>query len=201
MPDLIIAVLLGLVERLTESVSSWTSPDCIGNVCSHSSRSSSWTAFAGLRGWGLLALTTLPALILGAIAHGFIRAQLFDPKTVVIGLGVGGVAIPLVLGVLAHARMRSRGGSSSSSTSACQARGHLCIRPLWQRTCMSALETGSTTCTDDPECSRFRGETCRTSPSAFLVPRSARVLCVYLATFDQSLSLTTDYRRSRQAEE
>ena len=71
--------------------------------------------FAGLRGWGLLALTTLPARILGAIAHGSIRAQLFDPKTVVIGLGAGGVAIPLVLGVLAHARMRSRGGSSSSA--------------------------------------------------------------------------------------
>ena len=45
--------------------------------------------FAGRRGLGLLLLTTLPALVLGAVAHGFIQAHLFDPRTVAVGLGLG----------------------------------------------------------------------------------------------------------------
>jgi undecaprenyl-diphosphatase len=49
--------------------------------------------FAGMRGLCLLALTTLPALLFGALAHGYIKAHLFNALTVAIGLGVGGVAI------------------------------------------------------------------------------------------------------------
>jgi undecaprenyl-diphosphatase len=52
--------------------------------------------FAGRRGLGLLLLTTLPALVLGALSHSFIRSTLFDPRTVAVGLGLGGVAILLV---------------------------------------------------------------------------------------------------------
>jgi undecaprenyl-diphosphatase len=51
--------------------------------------------FAGRRGLGLLLLTTLPALVLGALTHQFIRSTLFDPRTVAVGLGLGGVAILL----------------------------------------------------------------------------------------------------------
>ncbi len=52
--------------------------------------------FAGRHGVGLLAVTTLPALIFGALAHSFIKTHLFSPATVAIGLGLGGVAILLV---------------------------------------------------------------------------------------------------------
>src|SRR5262249_40037922 len=51
------------------------------------------TGFIGLKGLLLLGLTTLPALALGAIAHGFIKAYLFTPATVAVGLGIGGVGI------------------------------------------------------------------------------------------------------------
>lgn len=53
------------------------------------------TGFAGWQGLGLLAVTTLPALVLGAAAHGLIRDYLFTPWTVAIGWGVGGVGILL----------------------------------------------------------------------------------------------------------
>jgi len=52
--------------------------------------------FAGWRGLGLLAVTTAPALVLGAAAHGFIKAHLFSPATVAIGLAVGAVWILVV---------------------------------------------------------------------------------------------------------
>lgn len=52
--------------------------------------------FGGRRGLLLLGLTTLPALVCGAAAHGFIKQYLFNPGTVALGLGVGGVAILLV---------------------------------------------------------------------------------------------------------
>lgn len=52
--------------------------------------------FAGLHGWILLGLTSLPALVLGAITHGAIKHYLFNPMTVAVGLGLGGIAILVV---------------------------------------------------------------------------------------------------------
>jgi len=51
---------------------------------------------AGINGLILLFLTTLPALLFGAVAHDFIKSHLFNSKTVALGLGVGGVAILLI---------------------------------------------------------------------------------------------------------
>lgn len=52
--------------------------------------------FQGWRGIGLLALTTLPALIAGKLAHGYIKEHLFSPLTVAIGLALGGLGLILV---------------------------------------------------------------------------------------------------------
>lgn len=51
--------------------------------------------FAGLRGCGLLALTSLPALASGYLLHDWIKATLFGPTTVAWALGIGGAAILL----------------------------------------------------------------------------------------------------------
>jgi undecaprenyl-diphosphatase len=51
---------------------------------------------AGPRGLILLGLTTLPALVFGAVTHRFIKAYLFTPATVALGLGIGGVGILLM---------------------------------------------------------------------------------------------------------
>lgn len=51
------------------------------------------SGFAGARGIGLLLVTTAPALVLGALLHGFIKTKLFTPLTVAAGLAVGGVWI------------------------------------------------------------------------------------------------------------
>src|SRR5208283_1431010 len=51
--------------------------------------------FSGWKGLSLLALTTLPAVIVGAAAHHFIKTYLFGPLTVAGALGIGGVAILL----------------------------------------------------------------------------------------------------------
>lgn len=47
------------------------------------------TGFAGPRGLALLALTTLPALVVGMAAHGYIKQYLFSPATVAVGLAAG----------------------------------------------------------------------------------------------------------------
>ena len=52
--------------------------------------------FAGRRGWVLLGLTTAPALFLGALFHDAITGNLFNPTTVALGWGIGGVAMILV---------------------------------------------------------------------------------------------------------
>jgi undecaprenyl-diphosphatase len=49
--------------------------------------------FSGRKGIMLLGLTTLPALVFGAVTHGFIKAYLFTPVTVALGLGIGGIGI------------------------------------------------------------------------------------------------------------
>lgn len=61
--------------------------------------------FAGPHGLALLGLTTLPALLLGGVAHGFIKAHLFNPMTVAIGLGIGGLGILLLERFLPEVRM------------------------------------------------------------------------------------------------
>jgi undecaprenyl-diphosphatase len=52
--------------------------------------------FSGLWGLLLLAITTFPAVIVGALGHSFIKDELFRPTTVAIGLEVGGIAILLI---------------------------------------------------------------------------------------------------------
>ena len=49
--------------------------------------------FSGWRGISFLALTTLPAVIVGALCHHFIKTYLFGPLTVAGALAVGGLAI------------------------------------------------------------------------------------------------------------
>ncbi len=53
------------------------------------------TGVQGRRGITLLAITTLPALICGFLLHDFIKTSLFNPTTVALALGVGGVLIIL----------------------------------------------------------------------------------------------------------
>lgn len=55
----------------------------------------SGTGFRGRNGIVLLLLTTLPGLVAGKLAHGFIKQHLFTPFTVAIGLAVGAVWILL----------------------------------------------------------------------------------------------------------
>lgn len=59
-------------------------------------RARSSGGFAGPRGCALLAVTTLPALLAGAVLHDLIKERLFGPATVAWALGAGGVAILLV---------------------------------------------------------------------------------------------------------
>ena len=47
--------------------------------------------FSGLRGLWWLALTTLPAVVLGGLFHSAIKARLFSPAVVTLALGVGGI--------------------------------------------------------------------------------------------------------------
>lgn len=52
--------------------------------------------FDGAQGRLALALTTFPALVVGALAHDLITQRLFNPVTVALGLGVGGVAMLII---------------------------------------------------------------------------------------------------------
>lgn len=52
--------------------------------------------FTGWRGLGLLAITTAPALVAGKLAHHYIKAHLFGPLTVAVGLAVGGLGLILI---------------------------------------------------------------------------------------------------------
>lgn len=54
-----------------------------------------YAGFSGVRGLTHLFLTTLPALALGAVAHGAIKHYLFSPSTVALALAVGAVGILL----------------------------------------------------------------------------------------------------------
>jgi undecaprenyl-diphosphatase len=52
--------------------------------------------FSGVRGLTMLAVTSLPILILGKLLEHTIKAHLFNPMTVSIALGVGGLALIMV---------------------------------------------------------------------------------------------------------
>ncbi|MCX7819097.1 MAG: undecaprenyl-diphosphate phosphatase [Kiritimatiellae bacterium] len=71
-------------------------------------RGSSVGAFAGPRGLGLLALTTLPAVLLGALAHGALVRHAFQPPLVAVGLAAGAVWM-----LVAEHRSRNRAVSCS----------------------------------------------------------------------------------------
>lgn len=49
--------------------------------------------FAGLNGWLWLALTTLPACVLGVLLHDALKDALFNTRTVLLSLAVGGVVM------------------------------------------------------------------------------------------------------------
>jgi undecaprenyl-diphosphatase len=51
--------------------------------------------FAGFRGLMLLAVTTLPALVIGYFAHRAIKSYLFSPMSVAWALAIGGIGILL----------------------------------------------------------------------------------------------------------
>lgn len=51
--------------------------------------------FAGGRGLLMLAVATLPGLVAGFLLHGVIKEHLFSPRTVAVGLAVGGLWILL----------------------------------------------------------------------------------------------------------
>ncbi|QJB57747.1 undecaprenyl-diphosphate phosphatase [Pseudodesulfovibrio sp. zrk46] len=54
--------------------------------------------FSGFYGLYLLFLTSLPASLLGLLAHGFIKSHLFNPITVACALAVGAIMIFVVEG-------------------------------------------------------------------------------------------------------
>ncbi|MDQ7784498.1 MAG: undecaprenyl-diphosphate phosphatase [Desulfomonilaceae bacterium] len=58
-------------------------------------RPAQYRGFSGMNGLLLLFLTTLPALVIGAFAHGAIKRYLFSPETVALALAVGAVGILL----------------------------------------------------------------------------------------------------------
>jgi undecaprenyl-diphosphatase len=62
----------------------WADPNRIGK------------RFLGIRGCILLGLTTLPALIAGRFAYGFIKGHLFNPYSVALALAAGGLGLLLV---------------------------------------------------------------------------------------------------------
>ena len=90
--------------------------------------------FAGLRGIGLLAVTSFPALAVGALAYGAIKEQLFSPLTVAIGLGVGGIAI-LVLEKLVKPGSRQPNGLDAISWTDALVIGLFQILSLWPGVC------------------------------------------------------------------
>jgi undecaprenyl-diphosphatase len=65
--------------------------------------------FRGISGLKLLALTCIPAFILGFLGRDFIKTSLFSPATVAIGLGVGGIALILVERLLPKSRVTKNG--------------------------------------------------------------------------------------------
>ncbi len=61
---------------------------------------------SGMNGLILLAITTTPALIFGFLVHGYIKTYLFNPFTVALGLGVGGVIMIVAESKLPRSRIK-----------------------------------------------------------------------------------------------
>ena len=91
--------------------------------------------FAGLRGIGLLAITSFPALAIGALTYGTIKEYLFSPLTVAIGLGIGGIAILIVEKVL---KKSTHGGLDSITWKDALVIGLFQILALWPGVSRSA---------------------------------------------------------------
>lgn len=123
--QILIAILLGIVEGLTEflPISSTGHLILIGDIVGFTGdkastfqifiqlgailavvwlyrqrfasllelRNNNSSGLRGRRGLMMLGLTTLPALLAGFLLHDFIKGNLFQPRTVAIGLAVGGV--------------------------------------------------------------------------------------------------------------
>lgn len=68
------------------------------------------TGFAGFNGWLWLALTTLPACVLGVLLHDFLKAALFNTPTVLASLAVGGVAMIVLERILPERAPDASGG-------------------------------------------------------------------------------------------
>ena len=129
MPEsLLISILLGIVEGLTEflPISSTGHLILVGHLCKMKGelaatfeiaiqsgailavvvvyyqhflaifRPVSKEKFSGWRAGWLLVLTTLPAVFIGPIVHGTIKAYLFNPTSVAIALVIGGIALIIV---------------------------------------------------------------------------------------------------------
>ncbi|AMK11821.1 undecaprenyl-diphosphate phosphatase [Pseudodesulfovibrio indicus] len=63
--------------------------------------------FSGVYGLWLLFLTSLPASVVGLLAHGYIKEHLFSPGTVAVALAVGAVLIFVVEGMNKRIEMES----------------------------------------------------------------------------------------------
>lgn len=68
---------------------------------------SEFSGFSGFRGIFLLALTTFPALVLGALTHSYIKHYLFGPITVALALALGGLGILAAEKYKPEAKVRS----------------------------------------------------------------------------------------------
>jgi undecaprenyl-diphosphatase len=128
LPDLALALLLGLVEGLTEfvPVSSTGHLILVGNALGFTGQKAAtfeiviqlgailavvalyrkrlfggiwnWnaTGFRGFQGWKLLAVASVPSVILGATTHDYIKENLFSPATVAAALAAGAILILVV---------------------------------------------------------------------------------------------------------
>jgi undecaprenyl-diphosphatase len=65
------------------------------------------SALDGWAGIGRITVATLPALVVGYLAHGFIKDRLFTPPSVTWALAVGGVGILLAEQFVSHRPKRS----------------------------------------------------------------------------------------------